>query len=333
MLAICQADLDLRHESSRPPGLPVLLHRDRALRSLRHGLSSAESADNKGITVAVVGLITLDMIFGDWASYQVHLSYLRALLGARGGIESLGWQGWFSYAYTWAELRWATQMARRARVGPTDSCLANGTQSEARPLRVNISVPTAVLPLGFQELVDAGLLNATIEELLRQVAGWVGCSNGSYDDGTLSLGQLNIQGLALAADFARLIPSCSMTELEILLCIAVVAYIVSFIEGPEGHSRGLEDLTADLDMFDLRALDTPVCLWIATVIAAANPTVPAPLVHRWALIDQVVTMEGNVTTWQEALLIFDKFFWAPRHENHWKRCWNIALERKATDKK
>jgi hypothetical protein len=189
-----------------------------------------------------------------------------------------------------------------------------------------------VPPVGFQELADAGLLNATIVELLGQVAGWVGCSNGSCD-GTISLGQLNIQGLALAADFARLISTCVMTELEILLCIAVVAYIVSFIEGPEGHSRGLEDLTADLDLFDLGPFDTPLCLWMATVIAGANPTVPAPLVHRWTLIDQVMAMEDTVMTWPEALLIFDKFFWTSRHEAHWQRCWNTALERNAVDKK
>ncbi|KAK4935518.1 hypothetical protein LTR10_023429 [Elasticomyces elasticus] len=252
------------------------------------------------------------MIFEEWASYHVHLNYLRALLRSNGGIDSLGWQGWFAYAYTWAELRWATQMARRARLMSTEACLGNDLRPELQPLHVSTPFPSTVLPIGFREMVDSGLLNATIVALLEKVTGW---------------------GLALAGDFARMIPSCSLSQVEKLLCTAVVAYIVSFIEGPEGHSRGLEDLTADLDLFNCLTFDIPFCLWAATVIAAANPTMPAPLPHRWTLIDRMMAIEGADKTWPEAVLTYEKFFWVHRHESHWKQCWDTATERNAADRK
>ncbi|KIW22808.1 uncharacterized protein PV07_11069 [Cladophialophora immunda] len=328
VLAICQADLDLRHQSCRTPSMRVLQHLTTALGLLQQRILSADLTDDKSIAATIVGLITIDTIFEDWPSYHVHLKYLRALLVLRGGAESLGWQGWFAYAYSWAELRWAAQLAHKAMADTTESFPGDQFEDDVRPLHADYFLPREELPMGFQELVDLGLLHGSIVGLLEKTAGWVSCTVSDYNG--LSPGGLNIRGLALARDFASIIHSCPESQLEVLLCIAMVAYIISLIEGPGGHSRGLEDLTANLQLFDLRTFDMPFRLWAASAVAAANPTVPSPLPHRWTLIDQVMTLGVSVETWPEAVTVFNKFFFCQHDEKQWENCWNAALARNAS---
>jgi hypothetical protein len=285
-------------------------------------MASSMATPNDDIILAtVVGMVTYDMTIGDWKSYEVHLKYLRQAVISRGGAKALGWQGWIAYSYTWAELRWANYLASHAI----------GRRAELKysihPAVTDVSPWTLKLPIGFRNLVGSKLVGAKVGQLLVDVADWATHCKSSNTN-LNSFGKLNKRGLELAWVFAKVLGSCLISQAEYFICVAITAYIISHIEGPAGHSRGLEDLTVNLDLLNPESLDIECRLWVAVTIAAANETVPMILPHRWTLLDSVMDTEEACQTWPLSIELFRKFFWDERHADRWKQRWDVAAERK-----
>src|SRR5271170_6375508 len=111
-LALCQAQLELRARSESQPSKLVLFHRGKALNLIQRKISGSEIDD--ALLMAICACISYDLIYSNWASVEAHLKALRLLVNLRGGLANLGWHGWFTYVYSWAELRWINHLAQEA---------------------------------------------------------------------------------------------------------------------------------------------------------------------------------------------------------------------------
>jgi hypothetical protein len=272
-------------------------------------------------------MITYDMTIGDWTSYEIHLGYLRQTILFHGGVEALGWQGWFAHAYTWAELRWANRMVYEAGIERPQAHIIHQRKFTAHPVSTDMCAWVSRLPVGFHTIAKSNLLGAKVGEFLEEVADWTRQCKPLNKE-SFSLGKLNTQGLELARKCATIICSGFLSQVEHLVCIAMMAYIISLFEGTAGHSRGLEDLTANIDWLDLESMDEECRIWVATTVAAANDTFPITLPNRWTLLDRVMEFETASPSWSEAMEIFRKFFWDERNVEKWRHCWDTAVQRK-----
>jgi Fungal specific transcription factor domain len=326
ILAICQAQLELRALPESQPSQIVMIHRGKALQMIQHKLKSSSTSDT--LLIAVIGALAYDMIYSDWKSVEANLKGLRHLIMLRGGSEKLGLQGWFSYAYAWAELRWANHLAQIAPTQPEYNPLTLNYPSHPYP--PNICLIISKLPIGFQEDSLASLLSTQVLKFLEEISEWTTrynlaiCENRTRDQSVYSLA-----GMRLANHGAVILGSCNLKPKERLLCIGLLTYIVSFDGQQARHQRGLEDHMADLKHTSHGLLLSKCWLltWIAMIVAAAKDSMAVPLTNRWLLIDLLVD-EGEHREWRDLQQILHKFFWNESLDTRWESCWRIALERK-----
>ena len=325
-LAICQAQLEVSALPESQPSKIGMIHRGKALQMIQHGLKSSSTSDT--LLIAVIAALAYDTIYSDWKSVEANLKGLRHLIMLHGGSEKLGLQGWFSYAYAWAELRWANHLAQIAPTQPEYNPLTLDYPSH--PYSPDICLIIAKLPIGFQEVTLSSLLSTHVLKFLKEISEWTTrynlaiCENHTGDQSVYSL-----EGMRLANHGAIILGSCNLKPKERLLCIGLLTYIISFDGQQARHPRGLEDHMADL-RDAARGLLLSKCwllTWIAMVIAAAKDSMAVPLTNRWLLIDQLVD-EGELKEWQDLQQILCRFFWNESLDRRWESCWRIALERK-----
>jgi hypothetical protein len=329
VLAICQADFNSRCQNEEGPTEAPLAHRARALYLLRTKLVASGSATDEVLLAIVIAMLVFDMTVSDWKSYEIHLRYLRRTLSTE-ATEELGWQGWFAYTYAWAELRWANHIASRARDHAAPRGLKSRLNWSRQSMITELWTWSWSLPVGFHGVIHTGCLDEEIVKLLVDVTHWTEqCAEMKAD--VAALGSLNIHGIRLATQFAKVYGSVRLTTSASLICIGVIAYITSHVEGPSGHSRGLEDLTWSIGNLDLYCSDEDWYMWVAMALAAANDTFPTTLPHRWTLLDRLVESSTSRLSWDEVHVVVQKFFWDDRHVDSWKLCLKTSVERRITE--
>jgi hypothetical protein len=327
ILAICQADLDSRCQAQGHRSMAALEHRSKALCLLRAKLVASASATDEGLLATVVAMVVFDMTMLDWKSYEVHLKYLRQVMRSADITGSLGWQGWFAYTYAWAELRWANHIAPTARENHTNTEHAVEPQLSRQSNYIEMEPWNSRLPVGFCEVARTGCLDPRVVGLLVDLANWTKqCAEININ--TENLGALNIHGIKLGTEFAGVLGTAHLTAGASLICIGAIAYITSHVEGPSGHSRGLEDLTSGIEVLALDSLSRECGIWVAMTLAAANDTFPTALPNRWTLLDSVVASSTSWHSWNSVYEIVRKFFWDDRHVDRWKRCLEMAVQRR-----
>ncbi|KAK5046479.1 hypothetical protein LTR84_008282 [Exophiala bonariae] len=327
ILAICQADFDLRSQTSCQPSRATLQHRSKALRLLRQKLSSKIALDDGVALATVVAMLVYEMATEDWTSYAIHLKYLRLAMRSHTDAEALRWQGWFAYSYSWAELRWATHEARETKENRAEMGINSELYCKTIPIPVDNNLYFSELPEGFQKIAMSGLLGPEVRQFLGEMTNWTKHCQ-ALGPSSSGIGELNLRGFRLAEKCVSIISIRSLRQAERLICIAATAYILSLLEGPAGHSRGLEDLTASLDLYSIEVLDADCRLWVAMSVATANDTFPVRLPNRWILLDQVLELENTRRQWSHVVPVFRLFCWYECHANRWRQCWDTALQRR-----
>ena len=329
LLAICQADFDFRCHGQYKPSRSVLAHRSRSLKLFHHKLARMKSEHDEAVLATMCGMLTFDMTIKDWSSFKVHLQYLRRIMHTVEDGSWLGFQGWFMFDHSWAELIWASQSASVAMSEASDRALHEDEDHSAKGLSVEITAFSTRLPDGFRDLALTGLLTQRLVVLLIEVSDWLKrCTEASANIWAVS--RLDIDGMRLAAKAARAIGANPRDHASALLCMALISFITSHFEDGSGHSRGLEYLTAHISLTWTGRLGTECCIWTALTIAAANETVPFDLVNRWTLSDDLVLSGQIPSTWDKVLAITQKFFCNARHVERWKKCWEIAQQRNSS---
>jgi hypothetical protein len=87
-------------------------------------------------------------------------------------------------------------------------------------------------------------------------------------------------------------------------------------------------LTSGIEVFALDSLSGECGIWVAMTLAAANDTFPTALPNRWTLLDSVVASSTSWHSWNSVYEIVRKFFWDDRHVDRWKRCLEMAVQRR-----
>lgn len=315
-----QLRLDLGHDPHNKPSALVFQHRGKVMKMIEERIMNPKKMLDDVTFFAIMGMITLDCFLGNWASFKCNLDGFRMLVVLRGGIENLGWQGWFQTHLGWTEYQWATHKAKKQ-----PNILATPAYPR-HPFPPALSVSVSKLPEG---LIEAALLRNLSNEVLNllfEVNSWTAC----YDDHHSS--NYYLEGLRLISNAAELMGKYAISRAERIFCIATMAYIIE-TDGRTGEirtPRGLEDHLLGIQRLQSGlALDDAI-LWAAVVIAASNDNPQISSVHKWKILDRIMDADlySELGDWDDLKERLRKFFWNASIEKSWAICWKVALDRR-----
>lgn len=340
VVAISQAYLDLSESPGSQPSAAVLQHRGKVLRMLHANLLASHDPKIKDTDlIAVFCMMTLDIMYRDWSSVEANMQGFLHMARVRGGIDQLGWQGWFRKGFSWVELRWAGHIARVSSPKKSNTELELPTYP-SHPFNPATCLSISHLPEGLSEAALQLQLSNEVIRFFERVETWttrphpadaeawtrqpIASYSRSRDDYQESL-RISIHGADILADYI-LMPS------ERVLCIGVFAYIISTDGSVDDgrQPRGLEDHMADLQAVCEEMTHCEHLLWAGLAVAASTDWKSAPLANHWVLLDRVMELaaEDEFRTWDAVREVLRKYFWNPFIEAKWKKCWQAAMERK-----
>jgi len=330
-LALCQAQLELRARPESQPSKLVLFHRGKALNLIQRKISGSEIDD--ALLIAICASISYDLIYSNWTSVEAHLKALRFLVNLRGGLNNLGWQGWFAFIYSWAELRWISHLAQEAPYQPGHRAIV--LEYPRHPYSPTICLLISKLPVGFQEVARTGSISLQVLTFLKRTFEWSkGYTIAMCNHWITEESQYCLDGMRLENWVVVVLGSRNLEQDERLLCIGLLAYIISFDGQHARHTKDLEDHMVNLGdtCGHLSPSKCPWVIWVSMVIAAAKDSIAAPLPNRWLLLD-LLLHEGIVTSWKEVQEILQTFLWNKSLDERWEASWRHGLERRSRIRK
>ena len=315
-----QLRLDLANGSNDKPSKFVLRHRGKVMEMIVERIRNPKKMLDDVTFFALMGMITLDAFLGNWASFKNNLDGFRMLVVLRGGIENLGWQGWFRTHLGWTEFQWATYKARNR----LDTSMVPTYPRHPFPSALSVSV--SKLPEGFREAALSRNLSIEVINLLRNVSSWTNTRNKGQP------GIYYLEGLKLISDVVEVMSKYHISRSERVICIATVAYIIE----TDGRSkeartpRGLEDHLLDIEKLHSGLSLNDALLWAAVVIAASNDNPKVPSINKWKFLDWIMDadMGNELGELKDVKKLLRKFFWNGSIEKSWECCWEVALDRK-----
>lgn len=314
-----QLRLDHGHDRHNEPSALVFQHRGKVMKMIEERIRNPTKMLDDVTFFAIMAMITLDCLLGNWASFKCNLDGFRMLVVLRGGIENLGWQGWFQTHLGWTEYQWATHQAKKELnnlVAPS---------YPRHPFLPALSVSVSKLPEG---LIEAALLRNLSNEmldLLFEVNSWTAC----YDQRPRNY---YLEGFRLISNAAELMGKYAISRAERIFCIATIAYVIETDgrtgetrtpRGLEDHLLGIQGLHSGLELDD-------ALLWAAVVIAASNDNPQIPSVNKWKILDRMMDtdLSRERGDWDGSKGRLRKFFWNASIEKSWAICWNVASDRR-----
>jgi hypothetical protein len=330
VFALCLAEIDRRSAPGCTPSSAVIYHRGNALKMLRQALVKPNVEVEDAILFTVVALLAFDMIYMDWTSFEAHLKGLRQLIKIKGGADNLGWHGWLSSTYTWAELCWQDRKIEIAKQHSQEALEA--LTYPAHPYFPTLCATISALPEGFRDLALSSTLSLQVIHHLDKVTQWMKIlvqspaeecdSNSAY-----------LEELQLAHQTRILLQTCSLTQEENLACVGTIGFIITHDDRVQNdrHPKGLTDFIPDPECLSSEIQLRNVTLWMALVVAAAEHNGPTPLQSQLALLDHVVAQNWYGNDWAHIQAMVSSFFCTEGLERRWKICWEHALERRAQE--
>jgi Fungal specific transcription factor domain len=317
-----QQRLDLRSDPDAKGSAVVLQHRTKTLKMIQERLLDTKTMLDDANFFAIMGMITLDVFCGNWTSFKSNLDGFRSLAALRGGVENLGWQGWFQALLGWAELRWLTYTLKHKL-----TMLESPTYPK-HPFTPQLSLSVSKLPVGLREAALAKSLSVEVLAFLYDVSKWTS-SYDDYDDERT--GQYYLGGLRLTAQGTGLMGKYDITRRERILCIGTLAYIIQTdgrrkeIRAPRGleeHLTGIGALHSGLVLDD-------GLLWAAVIIAASDDNPNFCSTNKWVILDKILDsdLDGELKGWEHVKKRMQRLFWNNIGEKSWEECWNTAIER------
>lgn len=330
VFALCLAQIDRRSAPDCTPSSAVIYHRGNALRMLRQALVKPDAEVEDAILFTVVALLAFDMIYMDWTSFEAHLKGLRQLIKIKGGADNLGWHGWLSSTYIWAELCWQDRKIEIAKQHFQQA--PEALTYPAHPYFPALCATISALPEGFRDLALSSRLSLQVIHHLDKVTQWMKSlvqspaekrdSNSAY-----------VEELQLAHQTRILLETCSLTQEENLACVGAIGFIITHDDRvqTDRHPKGLTDFIPDPECLSSEIQLRNVTLWMALVVAAAKHNGTTPLQSQSALLDHVVAQYWYNNDWAHIQARVSSFFCTEGLERRWKICWERALERRAQE--
>ena len=330
IFTLCLAQIDRTSAPDCTPSSAVTYHRGNVLRALRQALVKDDVEVEDAILFAVIGLLAFDMIYMDWTSFEAHIKGLRQLIKMKGGVDNLGWHGWFSSTYTWAELCWQDRKLEIAKQHFQQAPKA--LTYPAHPYFPTLCATISALPEGFRDLALSARLSLQVINHLDKVTQWTKSlvlSSAEERDSNRAY----LEELKLAHETRVLLATCSLTQEENLACVGVIGFIITHDDRvqTDRHPKGLTDFIPDPECLSGEIQLRDVTLWMALVVAAAEHNSTTTLQSQSALLDHVVAQCWYGNDWAHIQARMSSFFCTRGLERRWKIYWEHALERMAQE--
>jgi hypothetical protein len=343
VIAISQAHLDLSQHPGTLPSTAVLQHRGKVLRMLQASLVSSPGNVADIALMAVFCMLVLDIMFADWTSVKANMQGFRHLASLRGGIDNLGWSGWFRVCFSWAELRWAGHIARANETKSITAPLEPPTYP-THPFNPATCLSISRLPQGLREAALQKQLSNEVISFLEQVQTWTlgpqtDCAEAWVRQPLASFMRDRndyLKSLRISVIGADILGKYILKPTERLLCIGVIAYIISADGSADDgrQAKGLDDHLAGIQALCAEAGLCDYLLWAGLVLAASTDGI-APLSNKRVLLDRMLELDtrGDYGEWSGVKLMLRKYFWNPFIEAKWEVSWLAAVGRKAARKR
>ena len=288
LFALSQSQIDLSRDpsqKSRGQSVAVLRHKGRAIRGLRmrldedrsgrgaevnragyrtkqSRLSTTDSASYEIALMIAVGLLVLDISYGDWTSAEPNLRGTRVFVARRGlGIDELGWCGLIQACLSWAETRWAQHMSGLEVEAAIAAAAVVKSRSPARPdaqSSTTLTYPThpfppplcqtiSLLPPHLRTLSLTSTLSTRVLSHLSSISTWSATYGSPSLTHTTNLRTWWMAELEAVRAGARVLGDARLGAVERVLCVGCMAWVVCTGVASDGrcnakmHSRGVEE--------------------------------------------------------------------------------------------
>ncbi|OCT53722.1 hypothetical protein CLCR_09974 [Cladophialophora carrionii] len=300
MVALSRASFDARQGNAREPTREVLVHYGKGIEALRLRMAKSSACDDDATILSVMALLGIALIYGDFRSFETHLTGLRHLVDMRGGVDSLGWGGFIKNSITGyvtphtklhplralfersrtpsntitdllkrLESLWAYHENRKLTIATTETHIK--LEYPKHPFPPELCVTIAKLPDGFRELALSATLSLQIIALLSNVSEWVSQMQYGRKKNVLPLGEPNGTYLRQTHMCLELVPLRGLDVLERAICAAIATVTTETFNKTKQqnpvHRRMIETLSEMLFRYDLQSLPAECTMWLALVIA------------------------------------------------------------------
>ncbi|EXJ64278.1 hypothetical protein A1O7_00614 [Cladophialophora yegresii CBS 114405] len=348
MVALSRASFDARQGNAREPAREVLVHYGKGIEALRLKMAKSSTCDDDAAILSVMALLGIALIYGDFRSFETHLTGLRHLVDMRGGVDSLGWDGFIKNSITGLESLWAYHENRKLSIATTETHIK--LEYPEHPFPPELCVTIAQLPDGFRELVLSATLSLQIIALLSSVSQWIEQMQLGRKKNVLPLGESNGTYLRQTHRCLELVPLQGLGVMERAICAAIATLTTETINKTKQqnpvHRRMIETLSEMLYRHDLQSLPVECTMWLALVIAGpphpvegdvASPASSAgescnsdqPQRPRDVLLDKIIQDSSSARNWKWVKKAVQKFFFDEELLEAWRQTWGVAVLRHA----
>ncbi|KAJ9607366.1 hypothetical protein H2200_008439 [Cladophialophora chaetospira] len=345
MVALARASYDTRQGLAREPSREVLIHYGKGVEALRLKMARTSTYDDDATILAVMALLGIALIYNDFSSFETHLAGLRHLVELRGGVDSLGWDGFIKNSITGLESLWAYHENKKLSIATTESNIK--LEYPSHPFPPDLCITIAKLPEGFRDLALSSSLSLQIIALLSRISEWINQMECGRPKGVLPLGEPNGTYLRQTHACLELVPLHGLSVLERAICTAVVIMTTETFNKSKQqnpvHRRLIETLSERLFRSDLRQGPQACTMWLALVIAgprrppvdkagtASTPNegrcVSEPQRPRDILLVKVVQTIPSARHWRWVQKSAQRFFAGEELLEIWQPTWEAAVLR------
>ncbi|ETI28210.1 hypothetical protein G647_00659 [Cladophialophora carrionii CBS 160.54] len=348
MVALSRASFDARQGNARGPTREVLVHYGKGIEALRLRMAKSSACDDDATILSVMALLGIALIYGDFRSFETHLTGLRHLVDMRGGVDSLGWGGFIKNSITGLESLWAYHENKKLSIATTETHIK--LEYPKHPFPPELCVTIAKLPDGFRELALSATLSLQIIALLSNVSEWVSQMQFGRKKNVLPLGEPNGTYLRQTHMCLELVPLRGLDVLERAICAAIATVTTETFNKTKQqnpvHRRMIETLSEMLFRYDLQSLPAECTMWLALVIAGpprpVDGSVASPASSagescnsdesqrpRDVLLDKTIEGSPSARNWKWVKKAVQKFFFNEELLEAWQQTWEVAVLRYA----
>lgn len=200
----------------------VIKYQSKAFMDLRRRLANEQ--DSNVLLLTITTLMSIDITYGTLESLRMHMEGLDRVLEVRGGLETLNDEPYLKHKIIGYKHFWLLKQMAHATAATT-------VEYPEHPFSSDLCVAVAKLPRDLSELALTGALNVALIRLAADVAAMhtkIQCQEQKQPE---DLRRLKI----LAYELDELFKTSGMSELERLICGALIDYATSLDTDRSSH--------------------------------------------------------------------------------------------------
>ena len=332
LIAMCRVFyLKARNETWQDE-VEYLKHRGRALALVQNKIDGEDATDD-AVLMAVVCLMSIELLASNATGVAAHSSGLRSMLQKRRNRSDEGQTSRYAKASAQAHAtigRYFHRRASKTQSRTTPTAFVTTPTYVSSPPSLEACASFSGLPEGFRELAYAGHLSLECVSAMLAVTNKVKrFSRVRGEDAVRTIGNVDTELKMLY--HLHFLPG--KTDIEDFLIHGLICFCTQF---PDKFKNRNPFFNIALKCFNdgrranekiLGLGQQPWMVWAIIVVAGALEICATPLSGRHIILDSMLDSSWTAHNWSWVETAMRQFLWTDELGSHWKTCWEDGMQR------